>query len=95
MIDVVLLDIEGTTTPIAFVHETLFTYMRDHLHEWVIRHGDSPTLRAVESQLAAEHRKPKETSRCRHGRRATMPTDTRRRRPTRGGSWNATASLRA
>lgn len=56
-IDIVLLDIEGTTTPVAFVHDTLFSYVRDRLHDWMVRHADSPALRGIEAQLAAEHRK--------------------------------------
>jgi enolase-phosphatase E1 len=31
----ILLDIEGTTTPIAFVHEVLFTYAREHVREFL------------------------------------------------------------
>lgn len=31
----VVLDIEGTTTPLAFVHEVLFPYARAHLSEYV------------------------------------------------------------
>ena len=31
----ILLDIEGTTTPIAFVHDVLFTYAREHLREFL------------------------------------------------------------
>jgi enolase-phosphatase E1 len=38
----VLLDIEGTTTPIAFVTETLFPYARTHLRSYLERHGGSP-----------------------------------------------------
>ena len=33
----VLLDIEGTTTPIAFVHDVLFTYARTHIRSWLDR----------------------------------------------------------
>jgi enolase-phosphatase E1 len=36
---VILLDIEGTTTPIAFVTETLFPYARTHLRPFLERHG--------------------------------------------------------
>ena len=32
----ILLDIEGTTTPIAFVHDVLFTYARDHVREFLL-----------------------------------------------------------
>ena len=35
MIRAILLDIEGTTTPIAFVHEVLFPYARDHVREFL------------------------------------------------------------
>ena len=44
-IRVVLLDIEGTTTPIAFVHERLFTYARSHLPTFVASHWNDPPVR--------------------------------------------------
>jgi enolase-phosphatase E1 len=34
----ILLDIEGTTTPIAFVHDVLFTYARDHVRDYLTQH---------------------------------------------------------
>jgi enolase-phosphatase E1 len=34
-IDVILLDIEGTTTPIAFVYDVLFPFARRHLREYL------------------------------------------------------------
>jgi len=40
MIRAILLDIEGTTTPIAFVHEVLFTYARDHVKEFLANNTD-------------------------------------------------------
>src|SRR5688572_24061788 len=36
-----LLDIEGTTTPIEFVYEVLFPYARAHAAEYVARNVDS------------------------------------------------------
>ncbi|XP_019408153.1 PREDICTED: enolase-phosphatase E1 isoform X1 [Crocodylus porosus] len=36
----VLLDIEGTTTPIAFVKDTLFPYIRDHVQEYLRAHWE-------------------------------------------------------
>jgi enolase-phosphatase E1 len=33
----VLLDVEGTTTPLAFVHDTLSAYARAHLHSYLKR----------------------------------------------------------
>jgi enolase-phosphatase E1 len=43
----VLTDIEGTTTPIAFVHEALFPYARARLAEFCKRHGGEPRIAAV------------------------------------------------
>lgn len=35
----VVLDIEGTTTPIAFVHEVLFSYARTHVKAYLANHA--------------------------------------------------------
>jgi enolase-phosphatase E1 len=51
----VLLDIEGTTTPISFVHETLFAYARTRLGDWLTRHAASPDGQAVVQMLTDEH----------------------------------------
>ena len=51
---VVLLDIEGTTTPIAFVHDRLFGYVRSHLSQFVATHWNDPPVRDVIRQLNAE-----------------------------------------
>lgn len=37
----VLLDIEGTTTPISFVKETLFGFVRANLHDYVKTNFDT------------------------------------------------------
>jgi enolase-phosphatase E1 len=51
---VILLDIEGTTTPIAFVHARLFSYAREHLDSYLAVHfSDGPVQDAVR-RLAAE-----------------------------------------
>lgn len=39
----ILLDIEGTTTPIAFVHDVLFTYARQHVGDYLVRHANALT----------------------------------------------------
>ena len=39
----ILLDIEGTTTPIAFVHDVLFTYARQHVRDYLVQHADALT----------------------------------------------------
>jgi len=51
----ILLDIEGTTTPIAFVTETLFPYARTHLPEYLGAHGATPECRAAVERLQAEY----------------------------------------
>ncbi|MDR3520874.1 MAG: acireductone synthase [Acidocella sp.] len=43
----VLTDIEGTTTPIAFVHEVLFPYARTRLPGWCKVHCDAPVIGEV------------------------------------------------
>ena len=42
----ILLDIEGTTTPIAFVHNVLFSYARTHVRDYLAKHLDDTEVRA-------------------------------------------------
>jgi enolase-phosphatase E1 len=51
----VLLDIEGTTTPIAFVHGVLFPYARAHLREYLDAAWMASSTREVIAKLMAEH----------------------------------------
>src|SRR5262245_17168251 len=44
MVRAILLDIEGTTTPISFVHDVLFPYSRQHLSSYLRQHAGSPEL---------------------------------------------------
>lgn len=41
MINAILLDIEGTTTPIDFVHKTLFPFAKDEMEEFVAANFDA------------------------------------------------------
>lgn len=41
----ILLDIEGTTTPIAFVHDVLFSYARAHVRDYVSKHFEDDDVR--------------------------------------------------
>jgi enolase-phosphatase E1 len=50
----VLLDIEGTTTPIEFVHHVLFPYARAHTHQYLHQHAADPGVRADVALLTAE-----------------------------------------
>lgn len=54
-IRVVLLDIEGTTTPIAFVHERLFSYARAHLEAFLRAEWTAPAVQQTATQLAGEY----------------------------------------
>lgn len=53
-IRVVLLDIEGTTTPIAFVHDVLFQYARARLNAYLRAHAGEDELRGVVATLRVE-----------------------------------------
>ena len=54
-IRLILLDIEGTTTPMAFVHERLFPYARARLRAWLTAHTGMDDRRDVTELLRAEH----------------------------------------
>ena len=50
----VLLDVEGTVSPLAFVHETLFPYARRELLIFLAKyHGNEPLIQALE-QIALD-----------------------------------------
>jgi enolase-phosphatase E1 len=51
----ILLDLEGTTTPIAFVVERLFPYARTHLRRHVEQHATAPDHVSLIAQLRKEH----------------------------------------
>lgn len=54
---VVLLDIEGTTTPIDFVYKTLFPYASRNVESFLAARIDEPAISAVIADLKAEHAK--------------------------------------
>jgi enolase-phosphatase E1 len=51
----ILLDIEGTTTPVEFVYEILFPFARRHLREFIQRHYRSDDVSADLALLQTEH----------------------------------------
>lgn len=51
----ILLDIEGTTTPIAFVHDVLFSYARAHASDFLKNNIGSGAVREDVSMLYEEH----------------------------------------
>ncbi len=51
----ILLDIEGTTTPIAFVYEGLFPYARRHLRDHLARHANASEYVELLDRLRLDH----------------------------------------
>jgi len=51
----ILLDIEGTTTPITFVHRILFPYARARLGGFVSTHRGDPAVMEAVGRLGREH----------------------------------------
>jgi enolase-phosphatase E1 len=51
---VVLLDIEGTTTPISFVYDVLFPYARRHLRAFLHEHGSEEDVARAAGMLRDE-----------------------------------------
>ncbi|HJS58710.1 MAG TPA: acireductone synthase [Vicinamibacteria bacterium] len=54
-IHVLLLDVEGTTTPVDYVYRTLFPYARARLEAYLVEHWSEDDTRAEVERLAAEH----------------------------------------
>jgi enolase-phosphatase E1 len=55
-IQAILLDIEGTTTPIDFVLRTLFPFARQRLQQFLLDHGNEPNIREDVNALRMQHR---------------------------------------
>jgi enolase-phosphatase E1 len=58
-ISTILLDIEGTTTPIDFVYQILFPFARARLKDFITRHRDDEEVRAIIADLFDEYAKDK------------------------------------
>ena len=54
----ILLDIEGTTTPMAFVTETLFPYARTHLRPFLEQHGRAAEAAAFLALMDRDSKAP-------------------------------------
>ncbi len=52
----ILLDIEGTTTPVDFVYQTLFPFARHHVSAFLAAHGTDAGVVADIARLREEHR---------------------------------------
>lgn len=55
-IQAILLDIEGTTTPIDFVFRTLFPFARQRLQQFLLQHGCEPSIRNDIDALRIQYR---------------------------------------
>jgi len=61
-VDAVVLDIEGTTTPLSFVHDILFPYARAHLDAFVADRMNEEVVADVTARLEQEHAAAVDTS---------------------------------
>ena len=52
---IILLDVEGTTTPISFVYEKLFPYARKNIRTYLAQHQDDPEVQEALRQLKEEN----------------------------------------
>ena len=55
-IQAILLDIEGTTTPVDFVFRTLFPFARQRLGQFLLEHGNEPDIRRDVEALRTQQR---------------------------------------
>lgn len=53
-IQTLLIDIEGTTSSISFVHEVMFGFVRQHLRGFLASHWDLPEVQAAIQQVAVD-----------------------------------------
>ena len=54
MSQVILLDIEGTVSPLAFVHEVMFPYARERLVSFLVAHWQQANVQAAVEQMARD-----------------------------------------
>ncbi len=58
----ILLDIEGTTTPVDFVYQVLFPYARQHVKEFLRQHRDAEAVRADIAGLRREYAREEQSN---------------------------------
>ena len=61
-VDAIVLDIEGTTAPIAFVHDVLFPFAAARLEGTIAERGADPDVAAAVAALEAERAGDREVS---------------------------------
>ena len=52
--EVIILDIEGTTSSTWFVHDTLYPYSRERFGTWLREHADHPDVARARAQIIEE-----------------------------------------
>src|SRR5689334_22585742 len=50
----ILLDVEGTVSPLTFVHDVLFPYARQHVADFLSAHSDAAPVQEVLDQMARD-----------------------------------------
>lgn len=58
---VILLDIEGTTTPVDFVYKTLFPYASQNVERFLREHSRDPDVRLLVEDLHAQRQRDEDT----------------------------------
>ena len=51
----ILLDVEGTTSSIAFVYDVLFAHAKAQLGDFLAAHADDPLVRAAAAGIATRY----------------------------------------
>ena len=57
---VILLDIEGTTTPVDFVYQTLFPFARRQAKNFLVQHQETAAIRSLLARLRDENREDRQ-----------------------------------
>jgi len=57
-IPAILLDIEGTTSSLSYVHDVMFPYVREHLSDYLKARWSAPEMRVTLEALAADAGQP-------------------------------------
>ena len=60
--DALLLDIEGTVSPVAFVYDVMFPFIRDHLADFLEAHWEEPDVQAAIVLVGKDIGVPQHTS---------------------------------
>ena len=85
-IRVILLDIEGTTTPVDFVYKTLFPFASRKLESFLREHAQDPEIQSLIQDLRSQHAVDERSGLQPPGWKAE-PEETRLRSSVAYGQW--------